>query len=167
MTWEDNMSIAYLDTKTARTEEEIKYRGRVKNKREFFRLNEHLRIEVRAIKNSTDDEIIGDSIFGRTGQLSEHVTIDVSAGGLQFFSNGYYRENMHVEITVYFKDTEPYFDPVIVRAIILRSEQVENSQNYNVSAMYVNMNPKDRSQIERYIFVRQREMIAERRIGFL
>src|SRR5271169_3111170 len=132
---------------------DIKSRGKFKNKRGFFRLNERLRIEVKAIKKSVEGKLTGETKVERTGKVSEYFTNDISAGGLQYFSHGHYRENIHVEITFYFKDTEPHFDPITVKAKILRAEQVENSQYYNVSVMYIDMDAKDRSQIERYIFV--------------
>src|SRR5271157_5309684 len=130
---------------------DIKHRGKVKNRREFFRLNERLRIEVKAIKKSAEDKLTGETKVERVGKISEHFTIDISASGLQFFSHGSYRENKHVEITFYFKDTEPHFDPITVNAKILRAEQIENSQYYNVSVMYIDIDAKDRSQLERYI----------------
>ncbi len=145
------------------------FRRRVKdkNKREFFRVNERIKIEVQPIKMPLKDKITGETKIEKTGKIAEHFTNDISAGGLQFFSHGHYRANMHVAITLYFKETYQHFDPVTVTARIMRAEQVENSQYQNVSVMYVNIDPRDRCHIESYIFVRQREMIAERRICFL
>ncbi len=146
---------------------DIKSRGKVKNKRDYFRLNERIRIEVRMIKKHEEDIITGDAESEKIVKVAAYFTNDISAGGLRFFSRWHYRNNMHVEITLYFKETDPHFDPVTVTAKIIRVEQIEHSQSHNISVKYVNINSKDRSHIESYIFVRQREMIAEKRIGFL
>lgn len=147
---------------------DIKYKGRkVKNKREFFRLVERIRIDVQALNEHKKNGGKGERSFEKDGKPSEQYTMDISAGGVQFFSNVYLRENAIVEIVLNFKKTEPPFDPVTVKAKILRTVQVENSNYYNVAAQYVDVDQKDRTQIERYIFMRQREMIAEKRIGFL
>ncbi len=146
---------------------DLRSRTKNKNKREYFRLNEHIKIVVQPIKKPLKDKITGETKIEKTGIIAELITSDISADGLQFFSERRYRDNMHVEITLYFKETNPHFDPLTVTARITRAEQVENSQYQNVSVMYVNINPKDRSHIERYVFIRQREMIAEGRIGFL
>ncbi|MBF0506315.1 MAG: PilZ domain-containing protein [Nitrospirae bacterium] len=141
-------------------------RGKVKNKREYFRLSERMRIEVRMIKELTD-EITGEKKFEKVGKAAEHITNDISAGGLQFFSRFHFRENMLVEITLNFRETDPHFDPITVTGKIIRAEAIEHSQSLNICIKYENIDSKDRSHIERYIFVRQREMIAEKRIGFL
>jgi len=146
---------------------DINHKGKIKNKREYFRLNERLRIEVRKIKSIVKDKATGETKIERIGKVAEHFTNDISAGGLQFFSEGHYRDNTRLEITLHFKETDPHFDPVSVTARIVRAEQVENSRYYNVSVVYINIDSIARSHIERYIFVRQREMIAERRIGYL
>src|SRR5208283_116409 len=157
------MSINNTNTKAALTEKDINFKEKVENKREVFRLNERMLIQVRIIQETAEYELTGETIAGRTGQVAEHFTEDISGCGLQFFSKLPYRDNMHVEIILFFKNTEPKFNPIIVNAKILRAEQVKNRQNYNVSVMFINLNPKDREQIEGYIFARQRQMIAERR----
>ncbi|MBF0505944.1 MAG: PilZ domain-containing protein, partial [Nitrospirae bacterium] len=77
------------------------------NVREYFRLNDRIKIAVRTIKMIFEDKITGETKIERTGEIAEHVTLDISAGGLQFFSREHYRDNMHLEITLYFKQTDP------------------------------------------------------------
>ena len=146
---------------------DLKHRGKVKNKREFFRLHERLRIGVKAIKRSEEDKLTGETKIEKVGGLGEHYTIDISAGGLQFLSRWHYRANTHVEISLYFRRTDPLFEPITVNARILRVEQIENSQNHKVSVMYVDIDKKTASHLEGYIFTRQREILAEKRAGYL
>jgi len=135
------------------TEKDLKYREKTKNEREFFRLNDHVKIEVRALENA--------------GNVSECRTSDISAGGLQFFSGSVYRDGMLLEISCHLEDRDPDFEPLRVYAKVVKAGQVRNSHYYNVSVKYIDVSQKDRSLIEHYIFVRQRKMIAERRVGFL
>ncbi len=147
---------------------DIEHKGRkVKNRREYYRLNERLKILVRQIKKPWRGQHIEDLIVEGAGKVFEFYTQDISAGGIQFFSEVLYKENSYLEITLNFKETGPSFGPLKVKAIVNRAEQVENSQYYNIGVMFVGINQRDRSHIERYIFLRQREMIAEKRIGFL
>ncbi|MBF0557299.1 MAG: PilZ domain-containing protein [Nitrospirae bacterium] len=147
---------------------DIKHKDRkVKNKREFFRLVERISIDVQLLKEHPSNGRSGVKEYEKDGKPSEQNTMDMSAGGLQFFSNVYCRENSYVDITLYFKKTDPPFDSLTVRAKVMRTVQVENSQHYNIGVQYVDINQKARTHIERYIFIRQREMIAEKRIGFL
>ena len=147
---------------------DIKYRGRkAKNRRDYFRLNERIRISVQQIKKTERNQHIDDLIVKGIGKVCEFYTQDISAGGLQFFSEIVFKENSYLEITLNFKETGPSFGPLKVKAIVIRAEQVENSRYYNIGVMFVGINQRDRSHIERYIFLRQREMIAEKRIGFL
>ncbi|MGD0281960.1 MAG: PilZ domain-containing protein [Dissulfurispiraceae bacterium] len=142
-------------------------RRKIKNKREYFRLTERIRINVQRIEKPGEEQFTDDPIVERVGKIYEFYTQDISAGGLQFYSEVFYRENSYLEITLNFKVTDPPFEPVTVKATVRRAEQIENSRYYNVSVMFVDINQKDRSHIERYIFLRQREMIAEKRIGYL
>ncbi len=147
---------------------DIQYKGKGrkgKNKRDYFRLNERLKISAQLKPERTQP--IDDLIVERTGKVFEFYTQDISAGGMQFFSKTFFRENSYLEITLNFKETDPPFEPVKVNVVIIRSEQVENSRYYNVSAMFVGMSEIERSHIERYIFLRQREMIADKKVGFL
>jgi c-di-GMP-binding flagellar brake protein YcgR len=147
---------------------DIKHKGKkAKNTREFYRLVERIRIDVQLLKADEKDEHAGKRELEKTGEPSEHYTMDISGGGLQFFSDVYCRENSYVDITLNFKTTHPTFDPVTVRAKILRTVQVENSQYFDICAEYADLDERNRTQIERYIFIRQREMIAEKRIGYL
>lgn len=143
---------------------DIANRGKKKprNKREYFRLPERMGIVVQRIERPGANREIE-----RIGPVSTFTTEDISAGGMQFFSTIPYRENSFLEITLNFKTVDPPFDTVTVIARISRVEQIENSQGYNVCVEYYGMSSRDRSHIERYIFLRQREMIAEKRIGFL
>ncbi len=142
-------------------------RRKIKNKREYFRLTERIRINVQRMEKPEGEQFTDDTIFERVGKIYEFYTQDISAGGMQFYSEVFYKENSYLEIALNFKVTDPPFEPVTVKAVVRRAEQIENSRYYNVSVMFVDINQKDRSHIERYIFLRQREMIAEKRIGYL
>ncbi len=144
-----------------------KHGGKVSNKRQFFRLHERLRIKVKAIKESEEDNLTGDITTEKTGVLGEHYTVDISANGLQFLSRRHYHVNTHIEITLHFRRTYPLFEPVTVNARVLRVERIENSQDHKISVMFVDLEKETESHIERYIFVRQREILSERRIGNL
>ncbi|MGO9013572.1 MAG: PilZ domain-containing protein [Dissulfurispiraceae bacterium] len=147
---------------------DLNHRGRkVKNKREYFRLHERIKISVRQIEKPDRHQHIDDSIVKRAGKVFEFYTEDISAGGIQFFSEVFFKENSYLEITLYLKETDPPFEPVKVNAVVHRSEQIKNSRYHNTSVMFAGISPKDRSCIERYIFLRQRDMIAEKRIGYL
>lgn len=147
---------------------DIKYKvGKAKNKREYFRLHERIRISVRQIEKPERNQHIDDSVVKGAGKVFKFYTEDISAGGMQFFSEVSFKENSYLEITLYFKETDPPFEPVKVNAVVHRTEQIENSRYHNTSVMFVGISPKDRSCIERYIFLRQRDMIAEKRIGYL
>ena len=147
---------------------DIKYKGKkVKNKREYFRLLERLRINVQQIEKPGKNQLIDDLIVTGAGKVFEFYTQNISAGGMQFFSEVFYSENSYLKITLNFKETDLPFEPVKVKAIVVRAEQVENSLYHNISVMFVGISHRDRSHIERYIFLRQRDMIAEKRIGYL
>ncbi len=147
---------------------DIKYKGKkVSNKREYFRLNERIRINVQQIEKPDKDQHTDDLTVKAAGKVYEFYTQDISAGGIAFFSEVFFKENSYLEITLIFKETDPPFEPVKVNATVLRAEQVENSRFYNITAMFFGIDQRDRCTVERYIFLRQREMIAEKRIGFL
>ncbi len=147
---------------------DIKYKvGKTKNKREYFRLNERIRISVQQIEKPERNQDIDDLPVNGAGKVFEFYTQNISAGGMQFFSEVLFKENSHLEITLHFKMTDPLFQPVTVNAVVHRSGQVENSRYHHTSVMFAGISPKVRSSIERYIFIRQRDMIAEKRIGYL
>jgi len=147
---------------------DLNYKGKkAKNKREFYRLVERIRIDVQLLKEQKKDQITDEREMEKHGELTEQFTCDISAGGLQFFSHVFYAENSYLDISLNFKKTDPSFDPVTLRARVLRTVQVENSTFFNIAVQYMDIDQRDRALIERYIFLRQREMIAERRIGYL
>ena len=147
---------------------DIKYKvGKAKNKREYFRLNERIRISVQQIEKPESNQHIDDLIAKGAGKVFEFYTQDISAGGMQFFSEVFFKESSYLEITLNFKEADPPFEPVKVNATVIRAEQVENSRYYNIAVMFMGISQRDRGQIERHIFLRQREMISENRIGFL
>jgi len=147
---------------------DIKHKGKkAKNKRDYFRLNERIRISVQQIEKPVRKQHIDDLIVKATGKVYEFFTQDISAGGMQFFSDVFFKENSYLESTLNFKEIDPPFEPVRVIAAVIRAEQVENSGYCNISALFKGISQRDRCHIERYIFLRQREMIAEKRIGFL
>jgi c-di-GMP-binding flagellar brake protein YcgR len=147
---------------------DIKHKGKkTKNKREYFRLNERTKIYVKQIEKHERNQHIDDFRVKRAGRVFEFYTEDISAGGMQFFSEVSFKEDAYLEITINFKKTDPYFEPVKVNAVVLRCEQIENSLYHSVSVMYAGISQRDRSHIESYIFRRQRDMIAEKRIGYL
>ena len=147
----------------------IKYKGlKANNNRDYYRLNERIRIKVQQIeKPGSNPEEDDDLTAKEPGKVYKFFTQDISAGGMQFFAEVFFRENSYMEVTLIFKESDPPFDPVTVTATVIRTEQVQNSRYYNISAMFVGICPKDRCHIERYIFLRQREMIAEKTVGFL
>ena len=142
-----------------------KGRKKASNVRQYFRLPERMSIDVQRIEKP--EAYMDDSAIKRIGPISRFHTADISAGGLQFFSTVFYKENSYAEITLNFKAVEPPFEPIKVIVRILRVLRVENSESCNVIVEYDGISSMDRSYIERYIFVRQREMIAEKRIGFI
>jgi len=147
---------------------DLNHRGRkVNNKREYFRLHERIRISVRQIEKPDRNQHIDALMVKGAGKVFKFYSEDISAGGMQFFSEVFFKENSYLEITLTFKETDPSFEPVKVNSVVHRSEQIENSRYHNISVMFVGISPKDRSCIERYIFLRQRDMIAEKRIGYL
>ena len=147
---------------------DIKYKGRkAKNKRDYFRLNERISINVQQIEKPERNQHIDALIVKGAGKVFEFYTQDISAGGMQFFSEVFYRENSYLVVTFNFKQTDPPFEPVKVKATVIRSEQVKNSRYYNISTMFVGISQRDRSHIERYLFLRQREMIGEKKVGYL
>src|SRR5208337_2566539 len=102
---------------------DIKYkRKKVKNKREYFRLIERLRINVQQIEKPEKNQRIDDLIVTGAGEGFEFYTQDISAGGMQFFSEVFYSENSYLEITINFKEADPPFEPVKVNAIVNRAE---------------------------------------------
>jgi c-di-GMP-binding flagellar brake protein YcgR len=147
---------------------DIKYRdGKVQNKREYFRLKERIRINVQQIEKPESDQHIDDSTVKREEKVFEFYTEDISAGGIKFFSEVFYPENSYLEITLNFKKTDPPFKPIKVNAIVIRAHQLENSRFHNIAVFFDGISQRDRSHIESYILLRQRDMIAEKRIGSL
>ena len=147
---------------------DIKYRdGKVQNKREYFRLKERIKINVLQIEKSESNQHIDDSTDKREAKVFEYYTQDISAGGMKFSSEVLYQEDSHLEITLNFKKTDPPFKPIKVKAIVIRAQQIENSRFHEIAVFFEGISDRDRSHLESYILLRQRDMIAEKRIGSL
>ena len=141
--------------------------AKVKNKREYFRLSERIRINVQQIRKSEGEQPIEDSIPEEEGKVYEYYTQDISAGGIKFSSEIFYQENSYLEITLNFNKTDRPFEPIKVNAIVIRAQQIENSRLHNIAVFFEGISQRDRTQIESYILLRQRDIIAEKRIGSL
>ena len=141
--------------------------AKVNNKREYFRLGERIRINVKKIKKAEDDQLSDDSIAEEEGKVFECYTQDISAGGIKFSSEVFFQESSCLEITLNFNKTDRVFEPIKVNAVVIRAQQIENSRLHNIAVFFEGISQRDRTHIESYILLRQRDIIAEKRIGSL
>lgn len=138
------------------------------NKREFFRLDDRVQIRVR--KLSSRPALLNGMLPIQNGlsedrEYSEHYTIDISAMGAKFVSSEPFSEGQFIAITFLFK---AFVTPVRVNAVILRTDKIEATTSaWQIAIKFIDPDSHDTNMIERYIFERQRQLIAEKRIGFL
>lgn len=137
------------------------------NRRGFFRLDDRIPIIVHRCADVSLSPGAPSSVFSdnlRT-ECSDHTTIDISAMGIKFFSPVPFTERQMLEITIMFR---AFISPVLVKAVVLRSDKIESTDSgYQIAVTFIEPASQDVAAIERYIFERQRQMIAEKRIGYL
>jgi c-di-GMP-binding flagellar brake protein YcgR len=156
-----------MPKKTVEYDEIPQKPGKLKNRREFFRLSERLKVEVHQRATPGECAMSEGDVSECAFKPAEHHTMDISAGGLHFFSNVFYAKQSLLSITVHLKDNCGLFDPIKLSVRVNRVTRINESRCYSVAVDYLNISKKDRSEIERYILFRQRELICERRIAFL
>lgn len=144
-----------------------KKKNYITNKREFYRLDDRVQIRVKRLssfpaKDSGDASI--ESSLSDGNAFTQHFTVDISAKGTKFVSSEPFPEGQYLEIRFLFRD---FVSPVHINAVVLRSEKAETAVSWQVAVKFINADSHDTTMIERYIFERQRQLIAEKRVGFL
>jgi c-di-GMP-binding flagellar brake protein YcgR len=137
------------------------------NKRNFYRLDDRVQIRVKKLPSPSEQENAaeaGQDNLNEKSHYCQHFTIDISATGAKFASSEPYPEGQHLEIRFLFRE---FVTPVHVNAVVLRSHRAETARCWQVAVKFFNIDTRDAALIERYIFERQRQMIAEKRVGFL
>ncbi|NLI30159.1 MAG: PilZ domain-containing protein [Nitrospiraceae bacterium] len=139
----------------------------ITNKRDFYRLDDRVQIRVKRLSalpaKDGEDVSIGSSLSDGNA-FTQHFTVDISAMGAKFVSSEPFREGQYLEIRFLFRD---FVAPVHINAVVLRSEKAETAVSWQIAVKFVNPASHDTTMIERYIFERQRQLIAEKRVGFL
>jgi len=137
------------------------------NKREFYRLDDRVQIRVKRLSSLPAKDSVNASIessLSDQNTFTQHFTVDISAMGTKFVSAEPFPEGQYLEIRFLFRD---FVAPVHINAVVLRSEKAETAVSWQIAVQFINADSHDTTMIERYIFERQRQLIAEKRVGFL
>jgi hypothetical protein len=137
-----------------------------KDKREFFRVNayihllsglvlpeERANIGSRTLSETPDSSWTADTLKG----------VDISGSGIAFDSDDFYALGDIVELKIMLKKDGGV--PLLVYGEVVR---VEPHLYYcRVALKYVDMDERIRGIITQFIFEREREMIAKKKVGWL
>ena len=133
--------------------------------REFFRVDAQIHLLSGLVPHDERSNICSRTMpnIPSSSWADTLKTVDISGAGIAFDSNDFYGIGDIVALKIMFKRDGGV--PLLVYGEVVR---VEPYLNYcRVALRYVAMDERTRSIIMRFVFEREREIIAERRVGWL
>ena len=137
-----------------------------KHDRNFFRVDAHIHLIVGLVPHEERSNIASKTLPDTPGSSWAADTlkkVDISGAGIAFDSDDFYAVGDIVALKIKFK--KDWGVPLLVYGEVMR---VEPYLNYcRVALKYVAMDERTRSIIMRFVFERERDIIAEKRVGWL
>ncbi|MGI5911167.1 MAG: flagellar brake protein [Syntrophomonadaceae bacterium] len=120
----------------------------IKQKRDYVRLTVALPVRFRTVNEE-----------GEKGNTEEGVTVDISAGGVLFYTKSEIKDDQKVEIELQFSTNEWFSCYAHVVRIFERNKYEKNA--VRIAVEFDNISETQRDRIFKYIFEKQREWIKK------
>jgi hypothetical protein len=136
-----------------------------KNKRNFFRVDAYIpmasRRTPRELRGRIKSALLawGEIPFRRDMPLKK---VDISGGGMSFESQEHYLEGEIIEISMLLKTWD---GELVVYGEVVRVDQ--GSRYYRVAVKFVAIDERVRAVITKFVFLRERELLQEKKAGWL
>ena len=140
--------------------------GDVRSERKFFRVDAHVHLLCGLVPHE-ERANIGSRAMPKTSDVSWEADtlkkVDISGAGIAFDSDDFYALGDIVALKILFK--KDWGVPLLVYGEVVR---IEPYLNYcRVALKFVALDERIRSIIMRFVFERERDIIAEKRVGWL
>ncbi len=140
--------------------------GGTRSERKFFRVDAHVHLLCGLVPHE-ERAGIGSRTMPKTSGISWEAEtlkkVDISGAGIAFNSDEFYAVGDIVALKIMFK--KDWGTPLLVYGEVVR---VEPYSNYcRIALRYVALDERIRSIIMRFVFERERDIIAEKRVGWL
>nr|WP_317357092.1 flagellar brake domain-containing protein [uncultured Tyzzerella sp.] len=123
--------------------------SQVLQRRASYRLEASMSFDFDKVDNVSEKTLKSDDVL-----LSKGMTIDISSGGMKFFSNEDIGEGDNIKILLNGEDL--FF--VAIGNIIFKTENKNNSYKYTYKCKFENIPKKYVEAISKYIFEKQRDL---------
>ena len=136
------------------------------NGRNFFRVDANVPLVSCLVPSDEKDDLFSEIVSRESvPALSECPLkrIDLSGGGMSFATAERYVKGDIIEISMILEKVHE--GVLIIYGEVVRSEHVGGQ--YMVAVRFISMDDRIRDLIIRFVFAREREIIAEKRIGWL